>query len=191
MKRKSEISDAVAERFRLLADGYANDLALAQQSGIPKSSIGEYRKGRKIPVERAAALCATAGVSLAWLATGRGPMHTIGRNADTGPGEPVSPATPVVESSNGDVLADVVLGLTQRTLKDWAATLASSGEVRKFSARTVGMVVKAIDRVLKITKGAASPEDKEVALIVLCDHFERAGMLNEDTVLARVVRLVA
>jgi transcriptional regulator with XRE-family HTH domain len=55
------------------AGGYA---ALSERSGVPESTVRQYAKGlMDMPVQRLVALAEAAGVSVAWLATGKGQME--------------------------------------------------------------------------------------------------------------------
>ncbi len=70
-------ADEVARRLTLMLDGRSRN-AFAKHIGMPESTFRSYFEGVAIGLEAAARIAGVAGVSLEWLATGRGNMRPGG-----------------------------------------------------------------------------------------------------------------
>ena len=67
-------SDTLAKRLReCIGDDTVS--AFARKVGLPEATIRSYLDGKKPVYDKLARIADTAGVSLEWLATGRGPMR--------------------------------------------------------------------------------------------------------------------
>lgn len=101
---------------------------LARRADIPLRTLNEYIHGRKLPLERAAAIAKAAGKSLMWLATGEGdelardlPVRSMRHPPDGQPGLAEETADFVSGwHADSDLLRDVVkaieLGLQDRKM---------------------------------------------------------------------------
>lgn len=70
---KPEDATNAQERLRFCADRAGGRLTLAEKTGIPLRTLDNYLGGRsELKLPNAAAICDAAGVSLKWLASGRG-----------------------------------------------------------------------------------------------------------------------
>lgn len=83
----SEENRAVAERLQRLVRETGGVKALSDRSGVPFGTLRNYLAGRPLRVPALTALSGAAGVSIEWLATGRGPMRP-GAQAPVPPSEP-------------------------------------------------------------------------------------------------------
>lgn len=79
-----DLSGRIKEAARLAGGGDA----LAQKTGLPRRTLGNYLAGRNEPkTSGLAAIAKAAGVSVAWLATGEGPMRPADQAPPPGPAE--------------------------------------------------------------------------------------------------------
>lgn len=67
-------ADEVAKRLTLMLDGRSRN-AFAKRIGMPESTFRSYFEGVAVGLEAAARIARGAGISLEWLATGRGTMR--------------------------------------------------------------------------------------------------------------------
>lgn len=74
------------ERLKEALGGAGGSKVVAEKSGVPLSTIGGYTRGGEMKLSNLRQLADATGVTVEWLATGRGPMR---------PGEP--PAAPPPE----------------------------------------------------------------------------------------------
>lgn len=70
-------------RLREIAKDAGTAIALCKAAGIPLRTFNGWLAGKKLPLDKAAILAETAGVSLSWLAMGIPPKRPI--QGDTGP----------------------------------------------------------------------------------------------------------
>ena len=74
-----------SQRLKQAIDAAGWNKAVAARAGVPLSTLNAYLAGRDMPAGNLVALADACGVTVEWLATGRGPMR---------PGEtPPAPAT--------------------------------------------------------------------------------------------------
>lgn len=86
VRDSSENPDSFAARLKEALEG-ASVNSFAQKAGITEASVRTYLRGAMPGLDKAKALADAAGVSLEWLASGRGPMRptedpTIARPVD-------------------------------------------------------------------------------------------------------------
>ena len=63
-----------ADRLRRAVKLAGGNLAVARQAGVPLGTLNKYIAGRELPADNLVALADACGVSVEWLATGRGEM---------------------------------------------------------------------------------------------------------------------
>lgn len=73
-------ADAVARRLKLVLEGHSRN-AFAKRIGVPESTLRSYFEGVAMNLDTAARVAAEAGISLNWLATGKGEMRPSGNQA--------------------------------------------------------------------------------------------------------------
>lgn len=67
------MAEGVSDRLRQLAPRHGDVTDLSKSTGIARTTLGNWLKGRGEPdLSNAAKIARAAGVSLAWLATGEG-----------------------------------------------------------------------------------------------------------------------
>lgn len=87
-------SDTAARtsRLRQAVDAAGRNKAVAKRAALSVGTLNNYLRGRDMPTNNLVALADACGVTIEWLATGRGPM----RPGEAGSAAPVPPApTPV------------------------------------------------------------------------------------------------
>lgn len=90
-----EIDKSFIDRMNKCADLAGNVSALAKLSGVSQSGMRNYFLGGEPTRKVLTSIANAAGVSIAWLATGEGPMH---------PGEPER--TPAAKTSQSECHID-------------------------------------------------------------------------------------
>lgn len=130
------------ERLRRAVRASGGNEAVAARAGVPLSTLGTYIAGGEWKLSRALALAAACGVSLDWLATGRGAMAG---DADGGPAAPAGlVAIPRLEPpgpAGGDVLRGEERGIGQVAFDEaWLRRLGMRGRnLAAVEARGDGM----------------------------------------------------
>lgn len=71
---ESDFDHAFIARLRQVI-GVEHVAAFARLCGLPEATLRSYLNGRKPVFDKLAKIAAAAGVTLDWLATGRGPMR--------------------------------------------------------------------------------------------------------------------
>jgi hypothetical protein len=83
-------ADEVRRRLSAAISGAGGKTIVAARSGVSLRSLDYYLVDREMKLGALVALAAACGVTVEWLATGRGPM----RPGEPSPVEPTPPATP-------------------------------------------------------------------------------------------------
>jgi transcriptional regulator with XRE-family HTH domain len=79
----SEVDQGLAERLRQCAKLAGSGDELARKTAIPRRTLEHYLAGEREPkVSKLVAIAEVAGVSVEWLASGKGPRHSSGAPLD-------------------------------------------------------------------------------------------------------------
>jgi hypothetical protein len=65
-------SEGLIERLRIAAKAAGSATKLTELAGVPLRTFNDYLAGGKVPVDRLVAIADSVGLSVEWLATGRG-----------------------------------------------------------------------------------------------------------------------
>jgi phage repressor protein C with HTH and peptisase S24 domain len=119
----SDQAETLQDRMRIAADRVGNASALSRVTGISRRSIGEYLAGDAEPsTSRLVAIADAAGVSVEWLATGRGAgPEADGASAASAPPHRVGPAV------SGQFIVDANLGLPVEAVPQIAPAVSPAG----------------------------------------------------------------
>lgn len=86
--------ETLGERLRQAVRAAGGNQAVAEKSGVPLGTLGGYLSGGEQKLSNTVALAEACGVTVEWLATGRGPMR---------PGEAPPPPPPPAETAEPSV----------------------------------------------------------------------------------------
>lgn len=116
--------------------------AVAKAAVIGNSTLGTYMKGADIQVSTLFALAEATGVTLEWLATGRGPM----RPGETPP-PPPEPAQPPPPAPPRDLFGQLDMDRLARAYTAALQALASSGQYQPDARRIMQVTILLYDQI--------------------------------------------
>ncbi|MFN4325199.1 MAG: hypothetical protein ACK4FP_04865 [Azonexus sp.] len=117
-------TDAFVTRLKEVIGG-RKIVWFAKECGLPESNIRTYLAGRLPSIDKAAAIAAAGGVTVDWLATGKGPKtraeaRALEAAAEPAPGEAELLDTYRTASAAGrNALNKVAIALRDPTLANW------------------------------------------------------------------------
>lgn len=87
--------DAVTDRLRQVVERAGGRVATARKSGVPVGTLNNYLAGRDLPRSALVAIADATGVSVEWLATGRGERHPDGTSVAPREREDIAASPPL------------------------------------------------------------------------------------------------
>ncbi|MBI1207335.1 MAG: helix-turn-helix domain-containing protein [Azospirillum sp.] len=144
-------------RIETIISLLGSPMGLARGAGLSRRVIDNYRTGQSDPSrERLIALAEAAGVTVEWLATGKGPMHRPSHAAP--PGHETSPA-----AIDAELLSRVIDGVSSVVCE--AGQALTSNHQAETTARLYAEIVAAVPR--------ADRSAREGALAMALAHLRR------------------
>lgn len=132
---------SAADRLKFAVRAAGGSKVVADRSGVPLTTLGTYTRGGEMKLSNLRQLADATGVTVEWLATGRGPM----RPGAVSPA-PAEPAQPPPSAPPRDIFGQLDVDRLALAYTAALQALASSGQYQPDARRIMQVTILLYDQ---------------------------------------------